>query len=240
MGLVTKPQNYDLLANAEDLLDTWGPGYFVVHEGRGTSLPSAIGLGGGIVWLSDPENHKFHWSQSVTQECLFHGVLEPRSKIVIRTLITVNDHCRINKEECWENSSTYLEPLGPYGTCWELDERQYGIQAGNYVLLQANKTWHKCCGQALKQYRLQQDDEMLVPFLDNLWGVQVSFCTGVARRVPLYEMIADMLPVFATAFTSSENDERLWEELNTTHHIIDAFRHQGVRDWLITLSPELH
>ncbi|KAL3474771.1 hypothetical protein BJX99DRAFT_260030, partial [Aspergillus californicus] len=236
---VVKPQAYDLLTNAEDILDTWGPGHLVVPDEK-DKPPCAIRLGDGIVWSSDPDSQKFHWSRSVTQEDLSRGVLNPRSKIVIGALITVNESCKVNQEDCWASSCTSLEPLGPYGTCWELDETQYGLQAGNYVLLQANRTWHKRPGLTLKQYRLQQDDEMLIPFLGNLWGVQVSFCTHIARRVPLYELVTDMLPVFATVVTTSQDEERLWDELNTTHHIVDAFRRNGVRNWLSNLSPELY
>lgn len=83
------------------------------------------------------------------------------------------------------------------------------MQAGNYVMFQAIAASHKIPGRNLKQHRLQQDDETLVPFLDNIWAVQVSFCTGVARRVPLREMIADLLPVFAMVSTSSHDEAHL-------------------------------
>jgi hypothetical protein len=53
-------------------------------------------------------------------------------------------------------------------------------------------------------------------------------------------MVTDMLPVFATVVTTSLDEERLWDELNTTHHIVDAFRRNGVRNWLMNLSPELY
>ncbi|KAL5040924.1 hypothetical protein BDW71DRAFT_212630 [Aspergillus fruticulosus] len=236
---VAKPQAYNLLTNAEDLLDTWGPGHLIVPN-ETDKPPCAIRLGDGIVWSSDPQTRRFHWSRSATREDLSRGVLDPRNKIVIGALVTVNESCKVNQEDCWASSCASLEPLGPYGSCWELDETQYGLQAGNYVLLQANRTWHKRPGLTLKQYRLQQNDEMLIPFLGNLWGVQVSFCTHIARRVPLYEMVTDMLPVFATVVTTSQDEERLWDELNTNHHIIDAFRRNSVRNWLINLSPELY
>jgi hypothetical protein len=53
-------------------------------------------------------------------------------------------------------------------------------------------------------------------------------------------MVADMLPVFANVFTCSGREGRLWEELNDIHHIIDAFRDNRVKSWLIDLSSELH
>lgn len=235
---VIESQAYDLLTNAEDLLDTWGPGHFVVH--KGTNKPSAIGLGDGIIWPSDLENNKFHWSQHVPHDVLLPGVLEPCSKMVIGTPVTVNENCRINEQQCWQNSSTCLESLGPYPAGWEQAERQYGIQAGSYIILQANQTWLKRRGQTLKHHRLQQEDATLIPFLEDLWGVQVSFCTGVARRVPLREMVADLLPVFANFNITSQNEKGMWEELQSHHSVADAFRVTGVRDWLINLPPDFH
>jgi tetratricopeptide (TPR) repeat protein len=234
-----EPPSYNLLTNALDLLDTWGPGEFIVHEGPGNS-PSAIRIGDGIVFASDSENNRFHWSQRMLPQDIPRGTLDPETKILIGTLITVNINCRINENQCWTKSTPCLEPLGPQGAHWEHDERQLGVQAGNYVVFQAVTASHKLPAQTLKQHRLRQDDETLIPFLDNLWGVQVSFCTRIARRVPLREMIVDMLPIFAVAFGSSQDERNSWEELKTTHDIIGAFQRQGLREWLITLSPKLH
>lgn len=81
---------------------------------------------------------------------------------------------------------------------------------------------------------------MLISFLNQLWGVQVRFCTGVTRGVPLQELVADMLPVFAMMLTNSSIERRLWEELETTHHVIDAFWNNRVHECLRNLSPELY
>ncbi|KAJ4295595.1 hypothetical protein N0V90_007608 [Kalmusia sp. IMI 367209] len=233
-----KPPGFDLLTNAQDLLDTWGPGH-IVQMGT-NKLVSAIKLGDGFVFASNTENTKFHWSRRVSPQDLSRGTLDPRKKIVIGMSVTVNGDWRIDGQKCWVSSSAFLEPLGPYGIHWERDEKQLGFQFGNYALVQAVAASHKLPGQTLKQHRLQQDDEALIPFLDNIWGVQVSFCTRVARRVPLREMVVDMLPLFITTFVSSQNDEKSWKELQTTYNIMGAFQEKGIRDWLITLPPELH
>jgi hypothetical protein len=51
-------------------------------------------------------------------------------------------------------------------------------------------------------------------------------------------MVADLLPVFALA-SSSPNEIHTWNEL-TNLDMVDAFQQDRVRDWLITLSPELY
>lgn len=236
---VSKAPAYDLWTNSHDLLDTWGPSHFFFQQ-RTSKLPFAIKIGNGIVFASDLDNNKFHWSRNVSLEHLPRRALDTLSKMVIGTSITINRTCIIDEKKCWANSTTFLEPLGPYGIHWELDERQLGIQLGYYATAQAIAASHKLPGQTLKQHRLQQDNKTLIPFLDNLWGVQVSFCTRVARRVPLREIVADMLPVFAVASISSHDDAHMWEELKTTHNIFYAFQHNGIRDWLIKLPQQLH
>jgi hypothetical protein len=52
-------------------------------------------------------------------------------------------------------------------------------------------------------------------------------------------MIADLLPVFAMASKSSQDDAHLWKELLKVD-IINAFRHNTIRDSLIKLSSQLH
>jgi len=76
---------------------------------------------------------------------------------------------------------------------------------------------------------------MLLPFLEKIWGLQVSFCTTVARRVPLRELIADVLPIFAKTLILQPD---LWEDLRTNHGITDAFGNDGLRDWLNKLGSE--
>lgn len=228
---------HDLQVNAVDLIDTWGPGHFLIHPTE--HVPFAIQIGDGIVYASNSNNRKYHWSNDVNIEQLPQIPLDPLIKMVIGASVTVNDSCRIDTKYCWENSSTSLEPLGTYRSCWEHDERQFGIQAGNYAIVQAIAASHKLPGRTLKQYRLHQEDEFLIPFLDDLWGVQVSFCTNVARRVTLRQMVADLLPIFAAASISSKEYTALWEELLKLD-VIAAFQQSKIRDWLNKLTPELH
>src|SRR5436190_21036667 len=107
--------------------------------------------------------------------------------------------------------------------------------ANTFVVGQFNQTWSKIQGKNLKHFQLEQEDDLLLPSLDTTWGLQVSFCTSIARRVPLRELVADMLPIFAnTLFFQQE----LWEDLRTNHNITDASQKHGLREWLKKLAPE--
>ncbi|KAL1600697.1 hypothetical protein SLS60_007085 [Paraconiothyrium brasiliense] len=230
-------QRYNLSTNSHDLLDTWGPGQFLVSRIDGS--PFAIKIGNGYVYRAGSGRNKYHWSRNLPPKLPYQLVLKPLEQMDIGTPVFVNKSCTIDTDICWANSTMHLEPLGPYRAHWEVVERQLGMQAGEYFVLQAISGSQKMRGLTLKEDRLQQEDSELLPFLDDLWGVQVSFCTRVARRVPLREMIADLLPVFAAAASYSSEEIHLWEQL-TKLDIINAFQQNRIRAWMITLSPLHH
>jgi nucleoside phosphorylase len=227
---------YDIIANIEDILDTWGPGQLVVR--CTDSRPCAIRLGGGFITSDSTDGRKFHWSRNVDIENLSPMQQDWRQKVLIGA-VTINRLCTIDENQYWSKSSTVLEPLGTYSSWWELNQKQSGFQAGNYVLYQINGVWCKMHGRTLKQSKLEQDDEMLIPFLEDLWGLQVSFCTSVARRVTLREMVADLLPTFATTIYNNEQ-QKLWEELENNHNIIECLKGSDLSIWFRSLSPQLY
>jgi ankyrin repeat protein len=233
-GLSIPERKYDLVASAEDLLDTWGPGRFI-YRGNETENPCAIIIGDGFIYTNDPVGKLFHWSPSASLQDQFSVSFDSRTKIMIGALIKVNEECYIDEKKCWLNSCSALLPLGPSSDHWEAAERQGGVQAGQYFVGQFNQTWRKVKGRSLKDYQLEQEDDLLLPLLDAMWGLQVSFCTSVARRVPLRELVADMLPIFANTLFCQPN---LWEDLRINHNIVDAFKKPGLREWLQKLSTE--
>ena len=99
------------------------------------------------------------------------------------------------------------------------------ITAASLLLL-----W-RLCGCRLKEVHGASG---LFHFLKQSWGLQVSFCTSVARRVSLRELVADLLPIFTNPLKQDE-----WQELLNKHQIIHAFMHEDLFAWLRTLSPSL-
>jgi hypothetical protein len=152
------------------------------------------------------------------------------------TSITINDSCPVDIIQRWMICSESLENLGTFQSIWNAAERQSGFQGGYMLNFQFNQTWIKSPGNTLKQVQLDLPDNHLLPFLQSNWGLQVSLCTSVARRVPLCELIADVMPAFVVSLFPIPPE---WETLETTHRIIEAFRKPGMQTWLGGLSPEL-
>lgn len=65
----------------------------------------------------------------------------------------------------------------------------------------------------------------------------MSFCTGVTKRVPLRELIADVPPTFANTFI---RERELWAKLKEKHHILNAFRKDDFQELLANLPSNLY
>jgi hypothetical protein len=142
----------------------------------------------------------------------------------------------MDEKSRWENSYESLENLGPFEDYWESTQKQIGFQGGQFFNAQYNHTWIKTPGISLKQIQLSLPDDLLFPFLQSPWGLQVSFCTSVARRVPLRELIGDVMPALVESLFPIPPQ---WESLKVDHKILDAFQRSDLQEWLGNLGSEL-
>ena len=226
----------DLLASPEDLMDTWGPGQFVVDSSTNQKNNLyAIGIGGGFI-NAVSNSEKFHWDRGRKPSENSLTKFSSSTKILIGALVMVNESCLVDENQRWEKSSESLENLGTCEGYWESLQKQAGIQAGQYVNFQFIQVWDKVPERTLKQVQLNYPDNHLLPFLQCPWGLQVSFCTSIARRVPLRELISDVMPEFVESLSPIPP---LWDSLRTKHRIVDAFQSDKLEDWLSQLEQEL-
>ena len=229
--LESEASRYDVLTSPEDCLDTWGPGYFV-HSKIHPSKIHAIAIGGGFVSLIDRGNSRFHWAKGQLSESALYATFEKHTLMRIGTGVDVNQECCIDEAVYRKSSFSVLESLGTHEVFWETQERSAGVQGGQYLIGTYSQTWGKVPGTTLKQRTLQQADWRLIDFLEQSWGLQVSFCTSVARRVSLRELITDLLPFFVNPL---EQDS--WQQLVNDHNVIEAFTRGNLFAWLRTISP---
>jgi len=172
-------------------------------------------------------------------------VLGLKQRIVIAGLVNRNSACVNDEDRCWRAACGAFEELGTYKSYSEVAEYQLGVQVGteNFAMT-SNKVWAKRRGKTIKETNLEAHDDMLVPFLDCYWAVRVSYCTGVAERVQLRELVADLLPAFTKALTNRTIVSQ-WEELCGRYRAIETFResdpaHTDLHKWLRRLPEELH
>jgi hypothetical protein len=200
-----RQEKFDLLACAEDMLDTWGPGELITDVNDPDKL-LAVSIGGGFITaIKKAEQTILHWSdESPSIEIRSIG-FDRRSEVIIGALIVENSSCKANIQEQIGNAVALLEELGTFPSYWEVSERQLGLglQGGQYLTgcFQINQTWVQMPGYTKKAAMLLQR-AVYTSDLESHFGVQVSFCTGIARRVRLCELLADILPAYITALVA--------------------------------------
>jgi hypothetical protein len=210
--------------------------YLGIQVGGGTIFSVASAY---TVTSSSKPIPRFHWTPGAIRSMQAdHQRVLKADLIRIGTIATVNSSCAIDERESFNSSTPAFEKLGIQDTVWLHDESQIGISGGQYVLAQYNRTKHRRAGTTLKTSML---DDVRNQFylardvLNDLSGVQVSFCTGVARRVPLRVLMADLMPIVAEI---TPHDQAIWAQLNDKEQGIQALRSGALTDWFKTLSPD--
>ncbi|KUJ12830.1 uncharacterized protein LY89DRAFT_737737 [Mollisia scopiformis] len=222
-GRVEQPtgERYDLSCFPEDLVDTWGPSQFIpsnnaIEATKGELV--AVVIGGGVIKPTDSTlktNKIFHWSKDIDPRHDSLVRFTRGDKITVAGVVRVNGSCQSNPIQRWSSFISSFENLGTTPGYWQFTEFQAGIsligQQFAGAQLQFNKTWTWHPGNSWKhQYLGLMADDLPLAELDRPWGILVSACTGVARRVPLRVLLADVLPAFASNLTSTP---KAWAKL---------------------------
>ncbi|KAF5556831.1 ankyrin 3 [Fusarium phyllophilum] len=194
-------KKFDLKAYPEDLLDTWGPGDFIVPKDDTENL-HAIAIGGGLIIPTLKDEHQslvLHWSPASECKATFSSTFPRSAKMVIGSRVKINQACRVTPQQQVQMAIPWLTELGTFPSYWEVSERQLGLglQAGQSAvgILNFAQTWVKRLGQTKKSSILTRRS-LSIADLEGPFAVQVSICTGIARRVRLRELLADILPVY--------------------------------------------
>jgi len=241
-GLIDQNQllsTYDLVTTVENFVDTWD-GSRVIFDAEavdrgGSDGIVAIEIGGGTLLPTrdDDIDEMFHfWPGNVSYSHL-------RRRFSMETTMRIgaprtNALCPMfmggapNESLCWlkVNSRGHIHMLGPQVAYSERDEHQVGVTAGQYVVVQYNVVFRRRPEKTLKETMLALDI-LPISFIEGNWGVQISFCTGVARRLSLSEMLADIIP----AFLNDGIVSGAWLPLLQTHGLLDALRSNTYRGW---------
>ena len=169
-GIESDTSRYDVLTNTENCLDIWGPGYFIYDNAHPSSI-YAVAIGSGFVSLFDSNTSRFHWAKGQLSESASWAAFEMHIVMRIGAGVSINEQCCIDEAVYRKSSFSALEPLGTHEHLWEIQERQAGLQGGQYLIGIYSQTWGKVPGTTLKQRTLQQADWRLIQFLEQSWGL---------------------------------------------------------------------
>ena len=199
----------NLVASIEDVLDTWGPGAFVPESpDNPEGLLVSVSVGDGTITSAEPRTagdrprRQLHWSRGGLKlpGTKLKPFLRHRKYIIAGTTIIENTQCAANPDISLQNAIPLLQELGTFPTYWHPAERELGVglHGSGYAALQFSQTWVKMQGITKKSALLRQPAVFLSD-LDSFFGVQVSVCTGIARRVRLRDLLADLLPTYVAS-----------------------------------------
>ncbi|KAK8218246.1 hypothetical protein IWZ01DRAFT_492415 [Phyllosticta capitalensis] len=239
-----KATRLNLFAAPEDILDTWGPGcYMTTCSGMDElSRPviSGIRIGGGTIMASKERSDLYHFYPT-TAFCMDGApeqTMEQSKRILIGAIgapLLVNDFCSNDENLRYLQCDPYLANLGTHPLFWEASQRQLALQGGQYMVAQFAQTWNKTSSATIKKCQLSQQSPLTMSFLESFWGLQVSFCTGIAKRVRMRELLADIVGIHV------QNQLRVppeWIELEH-ENVVDVLRNEpDLQAWLGQRSEE--
>jgi hypothetical protein len=179
---------FSVSTSIERLLDLWGgrlsfldvpddPG-IVVQVGGGTltEAPMPADTYRGAVLC--------HWSPSIVPDAR-PIVLKLDEQIIIGATL-VNDECSLSADLCHSHISSSLEILGARSPRWKTTGRNISLSGGQYVTATMGVTQTRDNGRTRKARILEHwKDHKSLKILNEPVGLELSLCTGVARRVPL-------------------------------------------------------
>lgn len=234
-------KKFDIVAFPEDLLDTWGPGGLLASKDDLERF-HAISIGGGLVAptpgaVKTDEMPVLHWSRIWGVDSTSPLIFSRKEKIIVGTMISTNETCDAEPHSQLRMAVSLLRELGTFRSYWGVSQRQLrlGLQGDTVSLLQFNQTWVKRCGITKKSKLLTQNSLFLAD-LDGTFGVQVSICTDIARRVRLRDLLADVLPTYVGALVTKPPH---WQTLMDEFDILHELRHGNLGSWLVSLGHHL-
>ncbi|CAD0093851.1 unnamed protein product, partial [Aureobasidium mustum] len=233
-------ERHDLLTSLENLFELWGPGKLLVDQSSptGRNLCGAV-IGGGLVFQPSTHTSIFHWSQGAPEDVqsLTHGRRFGVDDVIAIGAFSVNQGCPFSQtcDTILPRLDTTTQPrtLGTFPEHWDLEEIQLGLSGGFYAMLALNSTWIKKAGRTKKRQIFENEWDLNT--LEAPLGLLISVCTGVAQRVPLREVIGEVMPAMVAAMRKRPVE---WDQLVAQgHDIANEYKKSTFRVWYNALQP---
>ena len=194
---------FSVSTSIERLLDLWGGRLSFLDVKDDPGIIVQVG-GGTLTEASTPADSYHgavlcHWSPSIVPDAV-PIALQLDEQIVIGATL-VNNECSLSADLCHSHISSSLEILGARSPRWKTTGRNVGLSGGQYVTATMGVTQTKDNGRTRKARILEHwKDHKSLKILNEPVGLELSLCTGVARRVPLRTLFhSQVLEYFMSA-----------------------------------------
>lgn len=199
---------HHIYADMADIVDTWGPAELLCASSH--KRPFAMRIGGGLLYAEATNAGRYHWSKTAGLVNVSRSAMSPARKVLIGA-VRVNDDCQSNYEDLRGHAS--LQTLGTQGpsSYFGLDNVSFTIGGLFRVIAQAS--FKHNAGISHKEIEKDAAQNDVMSLVDYRSAVQVSYCTGICRRVRFRDMVADLLREFGPPSVQSADETSAWQRL---------------------------
>ncbi|KAL8957344.1 MAG: hypothetical protein Q9193_005355 [Seirophora villosa] len=200
------PQPKSLLTRMEDLADIWGPVYTVPS---GAGLVKYYGVSKGVICRVEPRKktsfdgaincHYFSrrsFFRRKASKLLFGGdelEFADNALLLIGARFRENRNCQYTRSAFIDDVGSKMSILGTKESVWKTDSRSLAFGLSKYVGIMVTGTQKLIPQTTLKQHILDKwttkPSRSNPGILNQYLGVEISHCTGNARRISLKQLL---------------------------------------------------
>ncbi|KAL1393841.1 hypothetical protein HDK64DRAFT_12242 [Phyllosticta capitalensis] len=227
----------NLLATPENILDTWGPGCYITAPSKIGGGPTqdirGVRVAGGTISESADRSDLFHFYPATNIRLVSSRTIHQDERIFIGA--SINSGCDSTMQMYHSQMAHNLNKLGTFSGGWEVSQRQAGFQGGQYANISFTQTWSKLPDSTVKKFQLSKRNPFDLVFLEAPWGLQISYCTGISKRVRMRDLLADVIPAYLSIQLKIPN---AWKDLERDN-VIEIFHGStNLQEWYNERSTE--
>lgn len=198
-GELSDDSLYSVRGTIEDVCDLWGGNIVLDEESGSTSMQLQIGEGvlcesatmAGCNFKPPedlPVSAYLHYSTNAAAETIPIDLLNPTNQVLIGGT-WINKDCKLPREAChaYITSRTDFFPMGTRPPSWKTTGRSAVMSGGpKGISFSVGMSQSRDNGRTLKADIIEKK---FLKVLNSPWGLELSLCTGIARRVPLRKLL---------------------------------------------------
>jgi len=185
-----------ILTRMEEFADIWGPVWTIPVGPEQPNRVLQYKLSRGFIRpVADGAEHvvECHWYSNDDDHTTASNLsMDANDLLSIGAGLLENDRCLYTLGHYESRFGAAMGFLGTISEGWALDTRTLALGVGQYLVATASGTQKKIPAVTLKEHtwnKLKHDPQSAnIQFLNNLTGIEISHCTGNARRVHLKDL----------------------------------------------------